>query len=73
MSLTYEENLTMVKIIIVLYNYFGVRASIWMDDNFFDPEKTRAQADDIRDFLRCAFWIIYFPIVSILVKKGEKY
>ena len=73
MALSYEQTMRMLKITVILYIYFGVKASIWMDDNYFDPERTRAQADDFRDFLRCGFWIVYLPIVAFLVKKGKKY
>ena len=59
--------------LIICFVCCGVEATLWMDDNFFDPERTRAQADDWREYARCTLWFVYLPIVALLVRLGVKY
>lgn len=67
-----DFNTLTVLALIVCFIICGVKATLWMDDNFFDPEMT-GTTDHWHDYWRCALWFIYLPLVVMAVKRGLKY
>jgi hypothetical protein len=67
-----DFNTLIVLVLIVCFMICGVKAASWMDDHFFDPDRT-GTTDHWRDYWRCALWFVYLPLVVISVKRGVKY
>ena len=61
-----------VLALMVCFIICGVKATSWMDDHFFDPDRT-GTTDHWRDFWRCTLWFLYLPLVVMSVKRGLKY
>lgn len=61
-----------VLALIVCFIFCGVKATSWMDDYFFDPDRTRT-TDHWHDYWRCTLWFVYLPLVVMLVKRGIEY
>lgn len=67
-----DSNTLLVLVLIVCFIICGVKATSWMDDKFFDPDR-KGITDHWRDYWRCALWFVYLPLVVMSVKRGLKY
>ena len=72
MNSTFDWASVIFAAVIAAYIFAGVFIGRWMDEKFFDPCRVKKDAN-WRDVLRVLLWILYWPVVALLVRKGIKY
>lgn len=72
MSNIFDWNTTIFSTVFTAYVFAGVYVERWMDSKFFDPYSCKRKVG-WREILRVLLWIVYWPIVAILVRIGVKY
>ena len=72
MSNTFDWNAVIFAVVLTGYILAGVFVGRWMDEKYFDPCGIKKDTS-WREVLRVLLWIVYWPVVAILVHKGVKY
>lgn len=72
MSNFFDWNAVIFATVFTAYVFAGVFVGRWMDRKFFDPYSCKRKVG-WREILRVLLWIVYWPIVALLVLRGVKY